>query len=190
VTEVEDGRAAGAAAAGADAIILDVVMPTMDGLDLDADDYMTKPSSPRELATRVKVRRRRPRLAGEVASTLQAGLLTVDRPRRQCPWGDQAVQLTVLELAIVAAPASVPGRVFVRGILVEWAWGPGHSVSDRTVDSHVRRIRSKLRAASGDPIETVHGLGYRLQGWRGWPPLDRPRLHGPTTTGIGRSSQW
>lgn len=70
MTEVEDGRAAVAAAAGADAIILDVVMPTMDGLDLDADDYMTKPSSPRELATRVKVRRRRPRLAGEVASTL------------------------------------------------------------------------------------------------------------------------
>lgn len=70
------------------------------------------------------------------------------------------------------------------------AWGPGHSVSDRAVDSHVRRIRSKLRAAGGDPIETVHGLGYRPRGWRGWPPLDRPRLHGPTTVDIGRSNRW
>lgn len=72
--------------------------------------------------------------------------------------------------------------------------GGGGGVGTRALgigpDGGLARPSHPLEAAGGDPIETVHGLGYRLRGWRGWPPLDRPRLHGPTTTGIGRPSQW
>lgn len=137
----------------------DVVM----GFDLGADDYVTKPFSPRELATRVKVllRRRAPRAKAD--EVLRVGDLVIEPERHRCHWAGVEVSLTVLELAILATLARRPGRVFTRGQVVDLAWGPGHAVSDRTVDSHVRRIRSKLRGAGGDPVETVHGLGYRLR---------------------------
>ena len=193
VVEVSDGLAAVAAADRADVVILDVVMPELDGLDacrrirassdvpilmlssrdeeldrilgleIGADDYVTKPFSPRELATRVKVllRRRAPRAKAD--EVLRVGDLVIEPERHRCHWAGVEVSLTVLELAILATLARRPGRVFTRGQVVDLAWGPGHAVSDRTVDSHVRRIRSKLRGAGGDPVETVHGLGYRLR---------------------------
>ncbi len=191
VLEVSDGLAAVAAAANVDVVVLDVVMPELDGLDacrriransdvpilmlssrdeeldrilgleIGADDYVTKPFSPRELATRVKVllRRRKPK----AEHVLRAGELRVDPERHRCHFSGVEITLTVLEFAILGALARRPGRVFTRAQLVDLAWGPGHAVSNRTVDSHVRRIRSKLCAVGGDPVETVHGLGYRLR---------------------------
>lgn len=125
---------------------------------LSRHDYMTKTSSPGELATRVKVRRRRPRLAGEVAATLQAGLLTVDRPRRPCACSDQAVELTVLELAVVAALASVSGRVLVRRALVEGRGDPGTRYrTGRWTRTSVASGRSCERRA-GTPSRRCMGL--------------------------------
>ena len=195
VTEAADGLAAVAAAAAADVVVLDVVMPELDGLEacrriratstvpilmlssrdeeldrivgleIGADDYVTKPFSPRELATRVKVLLRRRALdSAEPAGTpLVVGPLTIDRERHTCRWDTLTLTLTAIEFALLQTLAERPGRLLTRGQLVDSAWGPAHAVADRTVDSHVRRIRAKLREAGGDPIETVHGLGYRLR---------------------------
>ncbi len=199
VVEVADGLAAVAAAGAADVIVLDVVMPELDGLEacrriraasavpilmlssrdeeldrilgleIGADDYVTKPFSPRELATRVKTLLRRVALdAARVApggdGPVVAGELSMDAARHTVSWAEQPLTLTVIEFELLLALARRPGNVLTRGQLVEHAWGPAHAVSDRTVDSHVRRIRAKLRAVGADPIETVHGLGYRLGG--------------------------
>ena len=139
------------------------------GLELGADDYLVKPFSPRELAARVKAVLRRlqpepppsgPRPPPEI---LRRGPLEMDLGRHRCSWGGQEVILTVTEFSLLQSLLVTPGRVYSRGELVDRAYGQGHVITERTVDSHVRRIRQKLAALSADPIETVYGLGYRLR---------------------------
>ena len=137
------------------------------GLEIGADDYLCKPFSMRELMARVKVLLRRANHAavtrGEEETTLTAGGLTLDPLRLTVAWRNAPVALTVTEFLLVQALARRPGVVKTREQLMEAAYPDRVSVSDRTIDSHVKRIRRKFAAV--DPsfaqIEGVYGAGYR-----------------------------
>jgi two-component system OmpR family response regulator len=133
------------------------------GLELGADDYVTKPFSVRELVARVgAVLRRSAR--DEARSVLRHGKLELDLDSHRCRWVQAEVDLTVTEFAILRALMSVPGKVYTRADLVDRAYGHDHHVTERTIDTHVRRIRRKLEEAGAeDLVETVHGLGYRMK---------------------------
>ena len=138
------------------------------GLELGGDDYIGKPFSPRELVARVAAVLRRAQggaLGDEPAAVLSHGALQLDPVRHRCTWSGAELVLTVTEFALLSALLSAPGRVFARSQLVERAYGGGHYITDRTVDSHIRRLRKKLAdsGAGTDPIETVYGVGYRLR---------------------------
>jgi two-component system, OmpR family, response regulator len=135
------------------------------GLELGGDDYIGKPFSPRELVARVAavLRRAQGASTGERADVLVHGPLQLDPTRHRCDCAGQELVLTVTEFAILAALLAAPGRVLARAQLVERAYGAGHYITDRTVDSHIRRLRKKLADAGVDPIETVYGVGYRLR---------------------------
>jgi two-component system OmpR family response regulator len=134
------------------------------GLELGADDYLTKPFSPRELSARVAAVLRRT-LPGAPAAApgplLERGGVVLDVGRHTCQVNGQELSLTVTEFELLRALLESPGRVLSRAQLVELAYGPGHYISDRTVDSHVRRLRAKLGEAAS-LVETVYGVGYRL----------------------------
>jgi len=134
------------------------------GLELGGDDYVTKPFSPRELVARVKaVLRRRPAdLPPEAPRRIRTGALSLDLDAFTAQWDGAPLTLTVTEFGILRALAMHPGRVLTRDNLMDAAYDDRRFVSDRTIDSHVRRIRAKLRAAGGNPLETIHGLGYKL----------------------------
>jgi two-component system OmpR family response regulator len=138
------------------------------GLELGADDYVTKPFSPRELTARVAAVLRRVVAdasfrEGSRSELLVHGPLVIDLGRHTCTYREQPVTLTVTELELLVALVRAPGRVIERGDLVRRAYGEDHHITERTVDSHVRRIRQKLGALGADPIETVYGLGYRMR---------------------------
>jgi two-component system OmpR family response regulator len=136
------------------------------GLELGGDDYVTKPFSPRELASRAKavLRRTGPRKpeAPPEPEAHRHGPIRLDPVRRQVFVATRQVALTATEHDILATLLRYPGKVYTRSEIVDSAYGPGHHVSDRTVDSHVRNLRLKLEGAGCHLLQTVHGVGFRL----------------------------
>ncbi len=136
------------------------------GLELGGDDYITKPFSPRELVARVRaVLRRIEQPSVDTSQTdnlLQYGCLKIDLDRFKAFWRDEEITFTVTELGLLRVLIQQPGRVFSREALMDAAYDFNNVVSDRTIDSHMRRVRAKLSAVGASPIETVHGVGYKL----------------------------
>ena len=139
------------------------------GLELGADDYLTKPFSMRELIARVSAILRRVDLirsrseASDTGGTIEFPGLMIDVAGYKVHVDGQEVPLTATEFRLLKLLASNPGRVFSREYLLEKVWGGDVAVFDRTVDSHIQRLRKKLGPA-GEMIETVWGVGYRFHG--------------------------
>ncbi|MFQ5708011.1 MAG: response regulator [bacterium] len=132
------------------------------GFELGADDYVTKPFSPRELVLRVKAILKRLHAVASAQEIVKIGALTIDKPRHQVFLNGQAVALTATEFKLLLTLVERKGRVQTREMLLETVWGYDYVGFTRTVDTHVRRLRAKL-GACGVQVETVRGVGYRFR---------------------------
>jgi two-component system phosphate regulon response regulator PhoB len=132
------------------------------GFELGADDYVTKPFSPRELVLRVKAILRRKETAQESEKVLQIGPLLIDTERHHVSIQGKPIRLTATEFRLLFELASKRGRVLTREILLDKVWGYTYEGYARTVDTHIRRLREKLGPV-GDYIETLRGVGYRFR---------------------------
>ena len=141
------------------------------GLRMGADDYITKPFSQRLLIERIRALLRRQELQEKVHSKNSAdekvvrGDMVLDDARHLCTWKNRPVNLTVTEYLLLKALASRPGHVKNRDQLIDQAYGENIYVDDRTIDSHIKRIRKKFKALDDefDRIETLYGIGYRYK---------------------------
>ena len=131
------------------------------GLELGADDYLTKPFSPRELVLRVKSVLRRASSAPERGDQIALGDIRVDRARYEITVAGQPIDFTATEFKLLTVLIERRGRVQSRDTLLNDVWGYESAIDTRTVDTHVRRLREKL-GKSADCIETVRGFGYRI----------------------------
>ena len=134
------------------------------GLELGADDYVTKPFSPRELRARIKAALRR--ATGAVPDIFRFGEVEVDFQKCQLRRRGRVVDITALELKLLEAFIHARGRALSRNQLLDEVWGPGTFISDRVVDNHITRLRKKVESKPAEPryLVSVRGVGYRFDG--------------------------
>jgi two-component system phosphate regulon response regulator PhoB len=132
------------------------------GLELGADDYITKPFSPRELVLRIKKVLQRGRAAQAEPDTVKLGELLIDVPRHLVKWRGKQIELTATEFKLLAILARRPGRVQSRDQLLSDVWEYNTLIDTRTVDTHMRRLREKLGPAAAKHLDTIRGVGYRF----------------------------